>query len=293
MATRTRSRWGVGQTNRRWRFTPYQPPPIPLGFYDPALDAQRRAAERGLGDLQQDVNTANTRDTVDYGLGRQDILRSADRSLADLGRTRTQTLEDLGTSRSRIQEDYDRNVALLTQAYQRLEDRQKQQAAGAGVLDGGALLQAAAKRSSNMAQDRAELDTARNRALADIDTRERRLQEGVDLDTGRIGEDRDLALGRLALDLAPPDAANPLGGRRFQDRTVQVTRAGRENTQFGIDVEAQKAAQAAAAGYTPAQVPGGQFFDPSGQPRRVVRVGGFEYVVDPSGRVLQRRRVKV
>jgi hypothetical protein len=38
------------------------------------LDAQRRAASRGLGDTVADIGTANTRDTVDYGLNRDDIF---------------------------------------------------------------------------------------------------------------------------------------------------------------------------------------------------------------------------
>jgi len=278
--------------NRRWSFTPYQPSPVPMGFYDPALDAQQRAAQRGLADLRQDIGTQGTRDTVDYGLGRDDIQRQAARSLADLGTSRQNQVADIGTSRQRVDEDYQRNLAVMQQGYQRLGVRQQQQAAGAGVLDGGALLQAAAKRSSNMAQDKSLLDAQRDRALADLATQEQRLGQAADLQQGRIGEDQDVALGRLGLEAAPPDAGNPLGGRRFQDRTTQLTRAERENTQFGIDVGAQKAAQAAANQYKPARIPGRQFIDAQGNPRRIVTLDGWRYIVDRSGRVIDRSRAR-
>lgn len=291
MASKTRRRYGVGQTTR-WGFSPYSPPPVPQGTYDPALDAQREAANRGLADLQQDTTTQNTRDTVDYGLGRDDILRGLSRGSADLGVARDQSMEDIGTNRTRVEEDYQRNLGLLQQGYQRLGVRQQQQAAGAGVLDGGALLQAAAKRGTNMAQDKEQLDAQRNRTLADLETQQQRVQQGADTQGGRMSEDTDLSLGKLALMGAPPDENNPLGGRSFQDRKTQLERGGRENLQFGIDVGVQKGAQAAASGYVPAQPPANQFVDPQGNARRIVNSGGWQYVVDRSGRVISRKRVK-
>jgi hypothetical protein len=66
-------------------------------------------------------------------------------------------------------------------------------------------------------------------------------------------------LGQLALDYSPPDANNPLGGRRFQDRTTQLTQAQREQAFFGQDVNAMKAFQASGSGWDPPQRPANEF----------------------------------
>jgi hypothetical protein len=212
---------------------PWVQPPPPTGSFDPALDAQRRAASRGLGDTVADVGTANVRDTVDYGLNRDDILRAQGRGLADLT-----------TSRDRGYGDVDRQVAALHRGFQTLATRQAEQFNAAGVGAGGAALQAAAKRQANEAFDRQPLDTARQR-----------IGEDFARGSGRLNEDTGLQLGRLALDYAPPDATNPLGGRRFQDRTTQVTRAQREDTAFGLDTGAEKIFQATQSGWVPPEPP--------------------------------------
>jgi hypothetical protein len=53
-------------------FTPYRPPPIPTGYYDPSLDAQRDAASRGLTQTEQDIGLAGRRGAEDYGLDPND-----------------------------------------------------------------------------------------------------------------------------------------------------------------------------------------------------------------------------
>lgn len=234
----------------------------PTGTYDPALDAAVGAAGRGLGDLQSDVEKQNQRDTVDYGLQREDITRSRDQQLSDL---------NLGLTRGG--EDYGRNVALLDRAYRSTANRQQQQMNAYGVLSGGAALQAAQKRAANEAIDRQPLDTGFSRLQADTAT-------GVK----RTTDNADLALGKLALMMAPPDAQNPMGGRSFQDRTTHLTRAERENSQFGIDTEAQKAFQAAGTGWDPGTRPRGEFVGPNG-PYRVLVRGNYKYRYDPAGHV--------
>lgn len=224
--------WGAGMrrlVESGQTFRAYRPPTPPAGSYDPALDAQRAAAGRGLFDLRQDVGTANLRGTVDYGLARDDITRQRDRGFADLG-----------TARKHGDEDYQRNVAMLSRSYQRLGDRQQETANAAGVLRGGALLQAASKRKANEAVDRQPLDTSYSR-----------FKDQNDLARTRLGDDSDLAFGKLALQSAPPDANNPFGGRDFQDRTTQLTRAEREGSAFGLDLDAQRLYQAAGAGWVP------------------------------------------
>lgn len=109
-------------------FTPFTPPPIPSGYYDPNLDAQRQAASRGLTNTEQDVGTALRREGEDYGT----------------------------------------NVALLTRNYKNLATRQQEQQNQYGVIaGGGAALQSAAKRAANQLVDQTALDTTHNRAVAD------------------------------------------------------------------------------------------------------------------------------
>lgn len=233
-------------------FAPYKPPPAPAGSYDPVLDAQLGQAQRGLGDLRTDTETANTRDTVDYGLGRDAI----------------------NLSQTRGNQDLDRQVTMLQRSYDQLGRRQNEGARHQGILSGGLLMAAAAKRAANQQFDMQPLTTSRT----------------------RLTEDSDLARGRLALDLAPPSADNPLGGRRFQDRTTALTRGEREGVQFGLDVDAQKMFQASGAGYVPpgrgekGGIPSNERIDALGQHTRTTRVGDWIITYDSTGRVVSRRR---
>lgn len=244
-------------------------PSPPSGTYDPALDAAKEAAGRGLQDLQSDTLRSGTRDTVDYGLGREDILRSGARQTADLQ-----------TASTREAQNYDRNVGLLKRSYEIKGNNQAQQANAYGVLRGGALLQAANKRAANEAIDRQPLDTGHSQFQADNAQ-----------SLSRLGEDTNLSLGKLALMMAPPDAQNPLGGRSFQDRATTLTRGERENTQFGLDTEAQKAFQAAGTGWDPGTRPSYQHLGPTG-PYRFKTVAGIRYRVDPTGKVIARRSLR-
>jgi hypothetical protein len=301
-------------------FVPYVAPDPPAGSYDPAIDAQVSAAGRGLQDLTQDIGTQNLRDTVDYGLGRDSIQRQYDRGNQDLGAQRSQyetgygrsvadenlgygrTSTDLQTAASRGGEDYNRNVQMLTRQYSQIGDSQRQQQSRAGVLRGGAMLQAAAKRTANQATDRQPLDTSYGRFTADNQQAQTRLGADhtttlgqLDLQGRRMGEDRDLAFGQLALTSAPPDASNPFGGRAFQDRTTQLTRAQREGSEFGLDAAGQRAYQAAGAGWVPpgrgepGGMPSNEYVDAAGGHRRVVTQGNQTLVLDPTGRVISRR----
>lgn len=249
-------------------FKPYQPPPVPTGSYDPALDATLGQATRGLGDLQADTETANTRDTVDYGTQQDAINRGYNR-----------TAGDLKTALSRDTLAHDTAVANLTRQYGFLGRSQNEAARHQGVLSGGLLMLSAAKRAANETHDRQPIDTTFSQQKQDISTART-----------RAGEDRDLNLGALALDLAPPSADNPLGGRRFQDRTTALTRAQRENVFFGGDVNAEKLYQATGAGYVPPPGPKNEGVTGPGTPYREQRVGPWIYRYDQHGKILSRRR---
>lgn len=291
-----------------WSFKPYQPPPVPTGSYDPALDAQYRAAQRGFQYSSQDAQQNQLRLSSDYGIQQGDIGRSWQRGNEDMnlsfrygqedvGTQRDRGYSDLDLARSRGGEDYNRAVGQLTRNYDRLAgQQQEQQVRAGGLLRSGAALQAAQKRSENMAWDKAPIDTNYNRFLADNTTSRTRLgedtsradqrqREALFIGTARAGEDRDSALARAALGFE----------RGSTDINTGSWRAGQEQQQFGLDVEAQKQFQAAQAGYVAPQrgEPGGpptnEFTSPSGTPYRVILRNGQRIYVDRTGRRLQGR----
>jgi hypothetical protein len=226
-------------------FRPYKPPPIPTGLYDPALDAQKRAAGRGYGNLQDDTSLAGARSAEDFGFGQY----------------------QLDQARSRENQDYQTNVARLTKGYQDLGTSQEERANAYGVVPGGgAILQAAAKRAANEQTDRGVLDTTHSRALQEI-------QDSL----GQLGVNFD---------------------RGVTDRTTALTRAGVENTNFGLDIAAQKAFQAGQVGYAapgrgqPGGMPRSERVMPGGQHVRTQVVGGVRYTYDRTGKVISRKRVR-
>lgn len=177
------------------------PPPIPAGYYDPALDAQLRAANRGYGDFQADNALAGTRAIEDYGF----------------------TTGDIRTGFARTSADYQRNTALLARSFGILADQQRQRQAQAGILSGGISLLSAQKRAANQGIQ----------------------QTGLDIGFQRAQQNEQTALGRAAVGFQ----------RGVTDRATGLARAGRENTQFGLDTEAEKAYQAQQAGYVAPKPP--------------------------------------
>lgn len=133
--------------------TPFKPPTSPpSGYFDPALDAEERASQRGLFDLTQDVGTQNlqSRNDFDFGLGQ------------------------IGTQRARGAEDYGRSVAELDRSYANLATRQAETARASGNR-GGAVAQGLRKRMANEAFDRAPIDTNFKRSNENLDTQQGRL----------------------------------------------------------------------------------------------------------------------
>lgn len=205
---------------------PDRPPP---GTYDPSIDAQVAAGQRGYGDLQQDTDIANVRSQDDFNLGRGELQRHLDEALADAGTTRT-----------RQHQGYVDALGALDRSYTQLGNRQRQQSTQAsayGLGSSGALQQALQKRMANEAIDRKPLDQNEAAQLEDYNTL-----------TGRLRSNFDSELGQLSLGLS----------RGNEDRANQLGRAGRENTQLGVDAQAQRWFQATQAGYEPPQRPAGE-----------------------------------
>lgn len=161
---------------------PYQPQPIPVGAYNPIRDIELQAGKRGLNNQIEDIGTAETRGNDSFVLGQQQAQQNRDRSLA--------TLAD---------------------SYRRLGVRQNEQANSAGVLRGGALMQAAAKRAANQALAAAPINQSYERGIA------------------------GLARARQ---------------QEAEDHVTQGSRAEREQGQFGIDTRTLEAREASENGYT-------------------------------------------
>lgn len=221
-------------------FTPYVTPRPPAGTYDPALDAARRAASRGLHDTTQDVGLAGERAGQDFTFG----VGQADQTL--------------GYQKA----DYGAHVAALQRSYDVLAGQQQEQQAGAGVLQGGAVLQAAAKRAANQGLQQTALDTGLARDVTAHD------QTVAQLGVGQT--------------------------RGITDRATTLARATREDTNFGLDTRGQEAFQAAGTGYTPPApgTPGGRPANEGPGGHRTIVRGGVAYVVAPNGQVLSHRRVR-
>lgn len=233
----------IGSTNPNWTFKPWKAPPVPTNLYDPAIDAQVGQSDRGYLDTQLDTGLANQRAQTDYGIG----------------------IAGLKTGLDRQTQDYNRNVMLLARSYTNLANQQKQQQNGAGVLDGGAVAQAALKRAANQALERQPLDT----------------------NMGRATEDNAVQVAGLGLGLQ----------RGQEDRELGLTRAGREHSQFGLDAEKQRQFQGAQNGYiAPAPgekggQPANQYVTEGGRTLRKIVKGTVEYHVDKDGKIVSYKHV--
>lgn len=245
--------WLPGQGAPGGQQTPGVPtgviPRPPAGTYDPSLDAQLDAANRGFGDFQRDTELADTRAEQDYGFGKfdinrqaqrggedlanrftdatadwmlqgKDLQRSSDRGMADILRDRMRGTEDYGTTRGRFGEDRDRALAVLDRNYRNLGSAQGQGIRAAGAAGGGASAQAAAKRAGNKAFERQPIDTAYGRQTADLDT-----------NFARFGQDSAQAQTRFGEDVArTAQGINMSGQRTGRDIGIAGTRLGEDTT---------------------------------------------------------------
>jgi hypothetical protein len=274
-------------TKKRRGFTPFKAPVNPPpGTYDPAIDAQVRAAQRGYGDLGQDYTVGKTRAQDDYLTATQNDQTDYRNALGDLTQSHDRSLSDLLLGRTRGTEDYNTSLTNLDRGYQNLGNAQGGTITQAGGgFQGGALLQALQKRQANEAIDRAPIDTGYNRFLTDSQTQEGRINQDFTTGSSRLQDELNRQLGALSLGL---DRAYGDQG----DQTVALARAGRENTAFGIDATASRWGQAAGTGYTAPEKPANEHTDPrTGQTFRLVRTPAGQLVrMLPSGQTVRRPR---
>jgi hypothetical protein len=231
--------------------TPTMPPP---GYYDPGLEAQFGAAERGYGDLTEDTSTGNLRAGGDYQLGNEAIDRATGRTLGDIMIGRQRSAADTATRTQGLQRQFTN-----------LGNVQAQQQAYANALPGsGAMAESMRKRAANQAIGQQAIDTQAQRETEGFNTAETRTIEDAGLQKG----------------------ANLLGFTRgTDDRNLALRRGGRELTQFGLDTSKAAFGQAKQMGWAPPPVPGNEFTSKGGTVYRVLkrRTGGNVFQM-PSGR---------
>jgi hypothetical protein len=162
-----------------------------------------------------------------------------------------QHLADLSTGRDRSHQGFVDATDALGRRYANLGVSQAQASvAHSGGATSGALQQALEKRMANQGLEQRPLDQQEAYNAADYNTNVGRAQSGYQFDVGQLG---------LGL------------SRGNEDRTNTLARAGRENTQFGLDTAEQRWYQATQAGYDPPQ-PGKVVTTPHGK-RRLLPTG--------------------
>jgi len=232
-------------------------PDPPVGTYDPAIDYNAGAANRGYSQTLNDAQTAYEQGQQDYGIGLGDLTRGRDRTLADLLTGRDWGLADNATGRDRLRQDYGLATENLGRQYGILGRQQAEGAAQRGITSAGLLGKSTQVRGANQARDQSSLNLSRDRGLADSQTQETRISRDYSRGEGRTNE--DFTRGKLGLDIGNARTfggfngqtiLNPLTGQpEFGSLLTGVTRAGGENTAFQTAASQQRAAGAQSMGY--------------------------------------------
>lgn len=234
---------------------PAAPAPVgpPPGSFDPGLEYQAEAADRGLSQLEQDTERADRLSERDLEIALNQAQRGAHRGMQDLRRSRNRgemdiglrlsrglsdadlrrgdastsfarDMADLATAEERGGEDHARALASLQRKYDTMAGQQGEAAASAGYTRGGFAQQSAEKRAGNQAFERAPIDTALQRQQADIGLRRGREGEdlarqmlGINTDVSRLQQDTGIDTTRLGEDFSRAKR------RTRQDLTTQTT----------------------------------------------------------------------
>lgn len=220
----------------------------PFLTYDPGIEAQRRAAQRGLEDTTQNVKTEGHFAHTDLAqalrdLGtenarkRQDISLSAQRGERKLGYQE----QDVQTRGARANQDFGTQLANISRQFSQLGQRQTQSANAAGVLDAGTQAASAAARGQNQQLAEAPIHTAQARSQEDLAEALRRLGTA----RGELGEDTASSLGRLGEDTSRSRMlAKREAGRKGFELKRKEGRAKREGAISNVDLLQQEMFQA-------------------------------------------------
>lgn len=193
------------------KFVPAPSPP--MGTYDPSLDYNAGAADRGYHQTLNDAETQYAQGQQDYGLGLGNLLTQHDRAAHDLN----------------LQMD---NVR---RNYQILGHQQSDAAAAHGITSGGLLALSASRRADNQAHDLSPLQEAQQRNNEDYTNQKNLLS---------LQNARQFG-GFEGNVLTDPFTGQPI----FGTLATGVARAGAENTAYQNAINAQKIYGAQQGGY--------------------------------------------
>lgn len=229
-----------------------RPEPVLTGppqfTFDPALEAQRRAAERGLEDTEADVRKKQRYEGVDWRQNRRDITTKTKRGRADLNRDLSRGNEDLSTKETDVQrdaqrsrEDFQTRLNNVSREFGELAERQAEAANAAGVNDSGTSAAAAAARARRQLQEEEPIHTAKSRMEEDLVG----VLSKIGTERGRLGEDYGTGMDRLVQER---DRSRLLEGRRHGrtmfDLKTERERARREGAITDADLLEQQIWQA-------------------------------------------------
>jgi hypothetical protein len=210
-------------------------PAPPPGTYDPAIDYNAGASQRGYDNLFGDAQTAYEQGQEDYGLGRTGLIQGRDWDIADIG-----------TNRTRLNEDYGRQTQDLGRNYGILGRQQGERAAQQGITSAGLLGKSAGVRGANQQRDQSGLDLAHTRGLGDLGTAETRTNTLFDQGLQKL----DLANVRQFGAFNGNGLLNPLTGKpEVGSLVTRLTRAGGENNAFQTASAGQRTQGAQQGGY--------------------------------------------
>lgn len=216
--------------------------------YDPALEAQRRAAQRALEDTTQDIGIAEHQAKQDYKTSQKDLRISKRRGLSDIRRGKQRGMQDLrlrrrdvGLDASRAREDFNTRLSNLVENYRRKGNVDRQQLNVSGQAEGGAVQASANRRLADFLRDKAPIDTG----LARVNQDEAIANQRLDITQGRLRQDTRQDKTRLKQDVRHDMKLNKRDLKRTKkDLALQLQRAIREGTFTDIDLIKQEIYQA-------------------------------------------------
>jgi hypothetical protein len=204
--------------------------------FDPSIEAERRAAARGLLDTRQDTRRQLRQGRQDYRTSRRDIRVQKRRGIKDIRTGRRQGMQDFATqltrglediafkrqdtirSAQRGQQDFAIQLHNLVRNFNTLGGQQAQAANASGLYGDGTAQAAAQQRSKNLAVARQPIDVGMQRLQQDETTQLSRLGT----ETGRLEEDVGRGAHRLL-------SSSRLQARRLRGDTRHDLRLNRQD----------------------------------------------------------------
>lgn len=220
----------------------------PFLTYDPGLEAQRRAAQRGLHDTEQDVGTERHYNKTDLVQALKDIRTTTGRKRQDIMRTNARSAQklsndeqDVQTKGQRASQDFGTQLENIGRQFAQLGHRQSEGANAAGVLDSGTMSAAAVARGRNQQLAEAPIHVGQERLNEDLLTALQRIGTA----RGELGQDTETAVGRLGEDRNRERLlTHRQAGRKDISLTRKEQRAKREAAISNADILAQEIYQA-------------------------------------------------